>query len=315
MISTSRRLFLCLTATLMLAGCTQTIAPAPRLASDVQIAAAQAAPIDETGIAMRWNDRLAPFTILDNVHFVGTQGLGVFLITTPQGHILIDGALAQSVPQILDNIRALGFDPGDIKYLLNTHAHYDHAAGLAGLQRASGAVMIASAADRPYLEAGAVDHGPTSDTPFPPVRVDRMVGDGDIVTLGDTTLTALLTPGHSPGCTSWTLTATDSKGVPRKVFLHCSASLGGQSLVPEAYPGMIANYRATFAKVRGLQADVFLANHDIFFDLHAKRARQLAGQADAFVVPSELQLFNTEMEQDFGAALAKQQAAPEGQRP
>lgn len=282
----------------------------PPLASDAQIEAAQAAPVvDETAIAMRWNERLAPFTILGNVHFVGTQGLGVFLITTPQGHILIDGALAQSVPQILDNIRALGFNPGDIKYLLNTHAHYDHAAGLAGLQRASGAVMIASAADKPYLEAGSVDHGPTSDTPFPPVRVDRVVDDGDTVTLGGTTLTALLTPGHSPGCTSWTLTATDSKGVARKVFLHCSASLGGQSLVPEAYPGMIANYRATFAKVRGLQADVFLANHDLFFDLHAKRARQLAGEADAFVVPSELQLFNAEMEQDFGAALAEQQAA------
>lgn len=280
------------------------------LASDAQIEAAQVAPVvDETAIAMRWNERLAPFTILGNVHFVGTQGLGVFLITTPKGHILIDGALAQSVPQILGNIRALGFNPGDIKYLLNTHAHYDHAAGLAGLQRASGAVMIASAADRRYLEAGTVDHGPTSDTPFPPVRVDRVVADGDTVTLGGTTLTALLTPGHSPGCTSWTLTATDSNGVPRKVFLHCSASLGGQSLVPEAYPGMIANYRATFAKVRGLQADVFLANHDLFFDLHGKRARQLAGEADAFVNPSELQLFNAEMEQGFGAALAEQQAA------
>lgn len=280
------------------------------LASDSQIEAAQVAPVvDETAIAMRWNERLAPFTILGNVHFVGTQGLGVFLITTPKGHILIDGALAQSVPQILGNIRALGFNPGDIKYLLNTHAHYDHAAGLAGLQRASGAVMIASAADRPYLEAGAVDHGPTSGTPFPPVRVNRVVADGDTVTLGGTTLTALLTPGHSPGCTSWTLTAADSNGVPRKVFLHCSASLGGQSLVPEAYPGMIANYRATFAKVRALRADVFLANHDIFFDLHAKRARQLAGDADAFVDPSELQQFNTETEQGFGAALAEQQAA------
>lgn len=298
-----------LTAALMLSGCAQTVAPGSRLASDAQIETAQAAPVvDETAIAMRWNERMAPFTIIDNVHFVGTRGLGVFLITTPQGHILIDGALAQSVPQILDNVRALGFDPSDIKYLLNTHAHYDHAAGLAGLQRASGAVMIASAADKPYLEAGAVDHGPTSDTPFPPVRVDRVVGDGDTVTLGGTMVTAHLTPGHSPGCTSWSMAAKDSKGVPRRVFLHCSASLGGQSLVPEAYPGMIANYRATFAKVRAIQADVFLANHDIFFDLHAKRARQLAGEADAFVDPAELQLFNTEMEQDFGAALAEQQA-------
>lgn len=296
-------------AALLLSGCAQTSAPGPRLASDAQIETAQAAPIDETGIAMRWNERLAPFTIIDNVHFVGTQGLGVFLITTPEGHILVDGALAQSVPQVLANIRALGFDPRDIKYLLSTHAHYDHAAGLAGVQRASGAVMIASAADRPYLEAGAVDHGPTSDTPFPPVRVDRVVGDGDTVVLGGTTLTAHLTPGHSPGCTSWTFAARDSKGNPRTVFLHCSASLGGQSLVPEAYPGMVAAYRATFGKVRAMKADVFLANHDIFFDLHAKRARQQAGDADAFIDPTELQRFNSTMEQGFVKALAEQQAA------
>ena len=299
-----------------LAGCATPTPSARGLASDAQIAAAEREPIDETGIAMRWNDRLAPFTIIDNVHYVGTYGLGVFLVTTPDGHVLIDGALAQSVPQILENIRALGFDPADIKYLLNTHAHYDHAAGLAGLQRASGAVVVASAADRPYLEAGRIDHGPTMDAPFPPVRVDRTVGDGDTVALGGTILTAHLTPGHSPGCTSWSLMARDSKGIPRKIFLHCSASLGGQSLVPPAYPDMVDNYRASFAKVRGMQADVFLANHDIFFGLHDKRARQLAGDRDAFVDPSELQRFNTAMEQGFLKALAEQQAAADaGRRP
>lgn len=294
-----------------LAGCASVSPPAPPLASDAQIAAAESEPIDQTGIAMRWNDRLAPFTILDNVHYVGTYGLGVFLVTTPEGHVLIDGALAQSVPQILENIRALGFDPADVKYLLNTHGHYDHAAGLAGLKRASGAVMVSSVADRRYLEAGRVDHGPTMDAPFPPVRVDRTVGDGDAITLGGTTLTAHLTPGHSPGCTSWSLMARDSRGIPRKVFLHCSASLGGQSLIPPAYPGMADNYRASFAKVRGMQADVFLANHDIFFGLHDKRARQLAGDRDAFVDPSELQRFNTAMEKGFLKALAEQQAAAE----
>ncbi len=300
----------------VLSACAPVSPPATRLASDAQIAAAEREPIDETGTAMRWNDRLAPFTILDNVHYVGTYGLSVFLVTTPQGHVLIDGALAQSVPQILANIRTLGFDPSDIRYILNTHAHYDHAAGLAGLQRASGAVMVASAADRPYLEAGQIDHGPTMDAPFPPVRVDRTVGDGDTVVLGGTVLTAHLTPGHSPGCTSWSLMARDSTGAPRKVFLHCSASLGGQSLVPPAYPGMADNYRASFAKVRGMQADVFLANHDIFFGLHDKRARQLAGDRQAFVDPSELQRFNSAMEQGFLKALAEQQAAAEaGTRP
>lgn len=312
----TRRPTMAFLGAMALAGCASVSPPAPPLASDAQIAAAESEPIDQTGIAMRWNARLAPFTIIDNVHYVGTYGLGVFLITTPDGHVLIDGALAQSVPQILENVRALGFDPADVKYLLNTHGHYDHAAGLAGLKRASGAVMVSSIADKPYLEAGRVDHGPTMDAPFPPVRVDRTVGDGDAIKLGGTTLTAHLTPGHSPGCTSWSLMARDSKGVPRRVFLHCSASLGGQSLVPPAYPGMADNYRASFAKVRGMQADVFLANHDIFFGLHDKRARQLAGDSDAFVDPSELQRFNTAMEEGFLKALAEQQAAAEaGKRP
>lgn len=301
---------------LMLSGCAATPMAAPRLASDAQIAAAEAEPVGEFATEMRWNERMAPFTILGNVHYVGTAGIGVFLVTTPEGHVLIDGALAQSVPQILDNIRMLGFDPADVKYILNTHGHFDHAAGLAGLQRASGAKVIGSAADKPYLEAGHVDHGPTKDALFPPVRVDRTVGDGDTVALGGTVLTAHATPGHSPGCTSWSLTAKDSTGTPRKVFLHCSASLGGQSLVPPAYPGMADNYRASFAKVRGMQADVFLANHDMFFGLHDKRARQLAGQKDAFVDPGELQRFNARMEAAFLKALAEEQAAADaGRRP
>lgn len=301
---------------LAVAGCSTTPSATPRLASDAQIAAAEAEPVGEFATEMRWNDRMAPFTILGNVHYVGTAGIGVFLITTPEGHVLIDGALAQSVPQILDNIRTLGFDPADIKYILNTHAHFDHAAGLAGLQRASGAKVIGSAADQPYLEAGHVDHGPTKDALFPPVRVDRTVGDGDKVALGGTVLTAHATPGHSPGCTSWSLVAKDSTGKPRKVFLHCSASLGGQSLVPPAYTGMADNYRASFAKVRAMQADVFLANHDMFFGLHDKRARQLAGQKDAFVDPGELQRFNARMEAAFLKALAEQQAAADaGKRP
>jgi metallo-beta-lactamase class B len=297
---------------LMLTGCAATPMAAPRLASDATIAAAEAEPVGEFATEMRWNERMAPFTILGNVHYVGTAGIGVFLITTPEGHVLIDGALAQSVPQILDNIRTLGFEPKDVKYILNTHGHFDHAAGLAGLQRASGAKVIASAADKPYLEAGHVDHGPTKDALFPPVRVDRTVGDGDTITLAGTTLT----PGHSPGCTSWSLTAKDSTGMPRKVFLHCSASLGGQSLVPPAYPGMADNYRASFAKVRAMQADVFLANHDMFFGLHEKRARQLAGEKDAFVDPGELQRFNARMEAAFVKTLTDEQAAAEaGQRP
>ncbi|AOG00582.1 hypothetical protein BSY18_3708 [Blastomonas sp. RAC04] len=289
-------------------------ASSSRLAKDAEIDAAQAAPIEGFAKGGRWNEPFDPFTIAGNLHYVGTETVSAFLITTPEGHVLIDGVLAQSVPQIIANIKTLGFDIGDVKYLLNTHAHIDHAGGLAGLQRASGAQMLASAADRPFLEAGAIDHGPSQGMRFPPVRVDRVIGDGEAITLAGTTLTAHMTPGHSPGCTSWSTTVNDAN-TTRSVFVHCSATVAGQSLVPEAYPGMVAAYRSTFAKVKAMKADIFLANHDNFFDLHDKRKRQIAGDANAFVNGQELQSFNTRMAAQFEADLAKQQAAQNGQLP
>lgn len=291
-------------------------ASSSRVAKDAEIDAAQAAPIEGFAKGGRWNEPFDPFTIAGNLHYVGTETVSAFLITTPEGHVLIDGVLAQSVPQIIANIKTLGFDIGDVKYLLNTHAHIDHAGGLAGLQRASGAQMLASAADKPFLEAGAIDHGPTKDIRFPPVRVDRVIRDGEAITLGGTRLTAHITPGHSPGCTSWSLPVKGADGAQHQAFLHCSATVAGQSLVPEAYPGMVAAFRSTFAKVGMMKADIFLANHDNFFALKDKRARQLSGDANAFVNGQELQSFNTRMAAQFEADLAKQQqAAQKGRQP
>lgn len=284
--------------------------PPPRLANDAVIDAAERAPLDPFAVSGRWNKPFAPFTIIGNIHYVGTEGVSAYLITTPKGHILIDGILAQSVPQIVANIRTLGFDIRDVKYLLNSHAHIDHAGGLAGLQRASGAKMVASAADRPTLEAGAIGFGPTKDMPFPPIRVDRVVGEGDTVTLGGIALTAHMTPGHTQGCTSWSMAVRGADGRPHAVFFHCSTTVAGQSLVPESWPGMIAAYRATFAKLRAMKADVFLAPHDSFFGLEAKRVRQLAGDANAFVDPEALQRVNDEMERAFEAELTRQKGAP-----
>ena len=276
-----------------------------RLASDTVIDAAERAPLSPFAESGRWNTPYAPFKVIGNIYYVGTAGVSSWLITSPKGHILIDGILAQSAPQIIGNVKALGFNIRDVKYLLNSHAHIDHAGGLAGLQRASGATMIASAADKPFLENGDIGHGPSGGMKFPPIRVDRLIGDGGTVRLGGVTLTAHLTPGHSPGCTSWSMTATGADSVRRQVFFHCSGTVAGQSLRPEAYPGIVANFRATFAKVRKFKADIFLANHDNFFDLKEKRARQIAGDANAFVDPSELQRFNTLMETRFEAELAQ----------
>ena len=276
-----------------------------RLASDAAIDAAEHAPLNPFAEAGRWNTPYAPFKVIGNIYYVGTAGVSAYLITSPKGHILIDGILPQSVPLIIANMKTLGFNIRDVKYLLNSHAHIDHAGGLAGLARASGATMIASAADRPFLEAGDIGHGPSGGMKFPPVHVDRVIKDGETVKTGDITLTAHLTPGHSPGCTSWSMAASGADGVRRQIFFHCSATVAGQSLMPEAYPGMVKNFRATFAKVRSFKADVFLANHDNFFGLAEKRARQIAGDANAFVDTGELQRFNTLMEQRFETELAQ----------
>ena len=139
----------------------------------------------------------------------------------------------------------------------------------------------------------------------------RVVGDGDALSLGGVTLVAHMTPGHTAGCTSWSMAVAGADGARHAAFFHCSSTVAGQSLAPEAYPGMVAAYRNTFARVRGFEADVFLANHGNFFDLEGKRARQIAGDVNAFVDPGALLRFNGEMEQAFEAELARQRGGRE----
>lgn len=304
-----RALFLCVALTACAAprdekAAASALAP---LASEEQLLAAENAPF--SGSAVEWNAAFDPFTVIGNIHYVGTGGVSAYLITTPEGHFLLDGGPPQSGPAVIAHIEALGFNVREVRYLLNTHAHVDHAGGLARLQRASGARMIASEGDREALEAGRVGYGPSADWAFPPVRVDRVIGDGETLTLGGVTLTAHVTAGHTRGCTSWSMDVRGADGAPHHAFFHCSATVAGHSLVPPAYPGIVEAYRATFARTRGYEADVFLGNHNNFFDLEAKRARQIAGDANAFVDAGELQRFNTELEADFEAEFARQQAA------
>ncbi len=278
------------------------------LATPEQIAAAERTPVRGIAKNMGWNDPMDPFTVIGNVHYVGTRTVSAWLITTPKGHFLIDGVVPQSAPQITANIIRLGFENVDVKYLLNSHAHIDHAGGLAGLKQRTDATMVASAADKPFLEAGDIGHGPSGGMKFPPVRVDRVIRDGEKLRIGRVTLTAHITPGHSPGCTSWSMDTTGKDKVRRRVLFHCSATVAGQSLSPEAYPGIVDNFRKTFTKVGKMKADIFLANHDNFFDLHVKRAKLAAGNANAFVDPNELQKFNSTMKAAFEEQLAAEQA-------
>ncbi|MBI1252314.1 MAG: subclass B3 metallo-beta-lactamase [Alphaproteobacteria bacterium] len=255
-----------------------------------------------------WIAPVEPFTIWENVHFVGAAGVSSFLITTPQGHVLIDGGLAEMAIPIQRNIERLGYDVRDVRFILNSHAHWDHAGGIAALKAASGAHLIASAADAFVLSNGHIAYGPASAVDFAPVAVDHVIGDGETVDLGGTSLRAHITPGHTRGCTSWATTTSGPN--PRTVLFHCSSSTGGQSLAPEAYPGIVADYRRTFDEIiPELSAQIFLANHPMFFNMAEKRARQQAGEADAFVDHRELQMFNAAMREAFETERARQEAA------
>jgi len=257
-----------------------------------------------------WNNPTTPFAVIGNIYYVGTAGLAAYLITTPQGHVLLDGCLPESAEQIKRNITALGFELRDIKYLLNSHAHYDHSGGLAELKAATGAKLIASEGDKSALEGGFYLGSNTDHSlDAPPVKVDRVIQDRAQVSLGGTTLTANATPGHTRGCTSWSM-PVQAAGTTYQVLFFCSATVAANRLVaPPQYPGIVSDYEHTFAKVRKLKVDVFLAPHPEFFHMREKRERLGQSELNPFVDPGEFRLFIDRAEESFRKDLAQQRAA------
>ena len=257
-----------------------------------------------------WNRPTTPFRIIGNVYYVGTQGLGAYLMTTSEGHVLLDGGLPESAPLIEANIRALGLDPGDVRYLLNSHAHFDHSGGLAQLKKATGARLIASEGDRSALEGGFyLGSEDVAAYGAPPVTVDRAVEDGDTLEVGDVTLTANITPGHTRGCTSWSMPVVED-GRTLNVLFFCSSSVAANRLIdPPQYSGIVADYEKTFSLAKAMKVDVFLAGHTEFFAMSAKRARMREGGPNPFIDSAEFAAFMERSEADFRKQLAAQQAA------
>lgn len=270
--------------------------------------AAWTPPTDPSGLPPDWTAPTEPFRIFDDVYWVGTEGLAAYLFVTDEGLILLDVGMPENAEPVMANIRALGFRVEDVRYLLNSHAHLDHSGGLAALKAASGAELVASEGDRPALEQGIYPGWEKrTDLNFPPVAVDRVIDDGETVTLGDLTLTALLTPGHSPGATSWAFTARDGDRTYRALVFG-SASVALNRLAPDPqYPGIVDDYRRTFARMRSVAVDAYLAPHPEQFGLQEKRARIGEGSTNPFVDPSEKDRRMAEFEQAFAAALAQQQ--------
>lgn len=225
-----------------------------------------------------WSDPAPPVRIFANVYDVGSCGIAVLLVAGPKGHVLIDGATAQAVPSILRNIERLGLALSDVKYLLSTHEHIDHAGGLHALQQATGATLIASAAARPLLESGV----PASDDPqrggipgFTGARVGRVVKDGGIVTLGPLRLTAHLTPGHSPGGTSWSWTSCAGRTCHAIVYADSLSAVSADGYRFTDHPAYVARLRASIAKVAGLRCDLVISPHPSASNLYER----LAGKA------------------------------------
>ena len=265
--------------------------------------AAQAQSIkDFMAVVMKkWTAPFDPFQLIDNIYYVGTDGIAVYIIKTSQGLILMDTAMPQSTGMIKDNIAKLGFKVADIKYILSSHAHLDHTGGFAEIKQESGAQLVAGERDKPLLEGGYYPGDErNADLSFPPVKVDRTVKEGDKVTLGETTLTAHATPGHSPGCTSWEMTVKDG-GQDREVLV-------GQP----TYPGIVDDYRATFAKAKAMKIDVLLGPHPEVYGMQDKRAQQIKSETpNPFVKPGELATYASGLSKDFDKQLAKQTAALE----
>lgn len=268
--------------------------------------------------AMRaMNQPVAPFHLIGNIYYVGASDVTSFLIVTPAGDILLDGGFIQTAPQIEANIRKLGFKLSDVKILLNSHAHFDHAGGLAELKRRTGARFVAMQGDAALLARGGRGDFYFGDrSPFPPVNADRVIHDGDSVTLGGVTLTAHLTAGHTRGCTTWTMTTNDHGNQLHVVFVGSTSVLSGYRLVGrESYPGIASDYQRSFRVLRSLPCDVFLGAHGQFFNLTAKReALAHSPKQNPFIDPAGYRVYVENAERSFTEALRRQQAAAESRR-
>lgn len=264
-------------------------------------AAANAQLVEDTAIPCdyceQWNAPQAPFRIFGNTWYVGTAGLSAILVVTDEGLILLDGALPQSASLIDASIRELGFDTTSIEYLLNSHAHYDHAGGMNSLQRHSGAEVVASHRSRRVLEKGkladddpqfAIGHAATG---FPPVKNVRPIGDGGVVELGGVVLTAHYTPGHTPGATSWTWQSCEEDRCLNIVYadsLSAVSADGFHFTNGGSLAGAGEALQNSIDTIRQLPCDILLSPHPGFFQMSEKwQAMQGELDGNPFIGNSE----------------------------
>jgi metallo-beta-lactamase class B len=257
-----------------------------------------------------WTQPFPPFKIAGNLYYVGSADLAAYLVATPQGNILINSNLESSPDLIKQSIEKLGFHFSDTKILLISHGHFDHCAGSAQILKMTGAKYYVMDADVPVVEAGGqndFNYAGNKDFWFPSVHVDRTLHDGETVSLGGITLTALKTAGHTRGTTTWTLDETANGKTLHVVIVGSPNVNPGYKLVHNAaYPQIADDYKREFQTLQALPCDIFLGAHGAYFDLKAKYARFKAGDQNAFIDPQGYKAYIADRRQAFEAEYKKQ---------
>jgi len=276
----------------------------------ITLALGYAAAASATDWPASWHEPTEPFHVVGNIYYVGSKGIAAYLLVSPKGHILLDGTEAENGVMVERNIARLGFDIRDVRVLLNNHAHFDHAGALAKLKADSGATFFANPRDKAILETGHITLANSNDLlDFPPVKVDRLLHDGEVVRVGPIAMKAVFTPGHTPGCTSWSTDVRDH-GRRLAVVFPCSITVGGNPLVGnKGYPDIVADFRRSFARLAAMKADVVLTGHPELADVQGRAARRTGDSPDAFIDPAILPKLVADARRDFEAEYAKEREA------
>jgi metallo-beta-lactamase class B len=265
--------------------------------------------------ALKWEEPAEPFRIVGPIYFVGTKGLGVFLFTTAEGHILMNTGMPSSGPMIVESIRKLGFKPEDIKVMINGHAHIDHAGAFAYLKELTGAQLAVMKDDVAAMESGDKgDFKYADDFVYPAVKVDRVLRDGDTVKLGDVLLTAYWTPGHTRGATTWIANLVVDGKAYTVAFPDGAGFNPGYRLAKNpSYPGIAEDFRHTHHFLEMLKPDIWLAQHNEYYDLEGKRQRAQTEGVAAWIDPEgyrrfiagKKRAFEDEVDKELGVEKSK----------
>jgi metallo-beta-lactamase class B len=255
-----------------------------------------------------WHEPFPPHRIADNLYYVGSRGLASYLITSSEGHILVNSSFERTVPMIRASIEKLGFKITDVKILLSSHAHSDHVAGLGLMKELTGGKVFVMAGDDGVISKGGEGQY-LYDERWRPCAVDRVLHDGEKVSLGNVVLTARLTPGHTRGCTTWTMTAMDGEGKREVVIIGSPNVNAGYQLVNNRdYPEIAEDFKRTFKTLKSLRCEIFLGAHGNYYDMERKFEKMKGGGgANPFVDAKGYEDFIDDREKAFLAVLKKQQ--------